>query len=87
MLEIMLAGPYYLKLMTAATAPFRWHRNAAHSGQILAGDAVRGRDDAGRRAIVHNPAAVHTGFRADIDKPVALAHGFLIMLYHNHGVA
>ena len=62
-----------------------FHKFAA--GKVLAGHTARGIADVLHTAGGHDLAAMHTGTGADIHNIVRLAHGVLVVLYYNQGVA
>ena len=71
--------------VTGAVGGGNFHKFAA--GKVLAGHTARGIADILHAAGGHDLAAMHTGTGADIHNIVRLAHGVLVMLYYNQGVA
>ena len=63
------------------------HGDRALARQVLTGDRVLDLQDALHRAAVDDGAAVLAGTRPDVDDPVALADGVLVVLDHDDGVA
>ncbi len=70
-----------------AGAPDHRHRDLAHAGQVLAGDAVGAGHDVVWRALGDDMAAVHPGARPHIDEPVGGANRLLVVLDDDDRVA
>ena len=71
--------------VTGAVGGGNFHKFAA--GKVLAGHTARGIANVLHTAGGHDLAAMHTGTGADIHNIVRLAHGVLVVLYYNQGVA
>ncbi len=68
-------------------APHGRKRDLLFPGQVLACNAFRARLDILDRAAGDNLSAMDACPRAHIDNVVGGAHGFLVVLHHNHGIA
>ena len=83
---VFRGAPDHEALSAAFPAPFR-HRDKAFPAEILAGHGFRTGTDILDRPGRHHIAAVYPGARADVNHIVRGAHGVLVVLHHNQGVA
>ena len=86
-LEVVLARADHLQRLAVALPPLLRHRDLAHAGEVLPGDALRARHDVVGRALGHDVAAVDAGAGADVHHVVGGEDGVLVVLHHDHGVA
>ena len=87
-LEVVFACADNFNIVGEVTAPHR-NRNRQPAGKITDGIALRGVSSVniGRRAVPNDFPPELSGFRADVDQPVGLAHDLFVVLYDNNRVA
>ena len=87
-LQVVLSGTHHLELLgLAGLAPGFRHCDAPSAGDVVAGHRTGRLDELGRRPGVDDLAAVLAGAGADIDQPVRLLDGLLIVFDHDQRVA
>ena len=80
-------APTTFSALPLRLAPLLRHRDLAHAGQVLAGDAVGAGHDLVGRALGDDVAAVDAGAGADVDHVVGGQDRVLVVLDHDHRVA
>jgi hypothetical protein len=87
-LHQLFAWPARHRRIRSDSAGGRGLRATAHERrQVLAGEGRFRRHQIGGRALEHDPAAVVTRARAEIDDPVGVRHHRLVVLDHDDGLA
>ena len=87
-LQVVLPGAHHLELPGLADpAPAFRHFDAPAAGDVVAGHRARCLDELGRRSGVDDLAAVLAGAGADIDQPVRLLDGLLVVFDHDQRIA
>ena len=85
--QVVLAGALDDEPLARQRATVLRHRDLLPAGQVLPGDRLLDLGDPLDRAAVDDVAAVLAGARADVDDPVALADGLLVVLDDDDRVA
>ena len=86
--QVVLARADDLQLpLLIDVPPVLRHLDHLAASQVVARDRVFGLEDALRLALVDHFPAVLAGARADVDEPVRLPDGVLVVLHHDQGVA
>ncbi len=82
-----MGGPQHLQKTAIAFASFFGHRYLFFAAQILPGDAAGLIFNILQAARGHQLAAMHPRAGAYVHHKIRRAHGVLVVLYHNQGVA
>ena len=85
--EVILRRADDFQEFPVACPALRGDGNLLLSGEVLAREAIGVGHDLLRRAGSHHLPAVDAGAGADVDEVVGGAHGVLVMLHHQEGIA
>ena len=85
-LEIVFSCPQDLDEIPVALAPLRRNGDIFRAAQVLPRDGLRHLHDLLRGPHGHDPAAMGTGTRPDIDDMVRRIHRVLVMLHHDERI-
>ena len=86
-LQVVLRRAVHNEVMAVSLPPHRRHGDRPLAREVLPRQRVRILHDFLRRTGCHHPSSVAARPGADVDEVVRRAHGVLVVLHHNEGIA